>query len=60
MVDQNMFRKYICSKIGIFRKKIGFNDSFDEIKCLQQIARVNLFQMCAPCSELPYNINTMG
>ena len=30
-----------------FRKKIGFDDSFDVTKCLQQIEMPNLLHVCA-------------
>ena len=36
MVAQNMLRMYDVKK-GLFRKKSGFDDSFDVNKCLQQI-----------------------
>ena len=38
MVAQNMAR--VCEVIGLFRKKIGFDDSFDVIKCLQRMANL--------------------
>ena len=51
---------HLWSKIGTFRKKnIGYGDSFDVIKCLQQIEIPNLLHMCATRSELPSNISTM-
>ena len=39
-------------------KKIGFDESFDVTKYCQQIEIPNLIQVCAPCSELPFNIST--
>ena len=52
MVAQNMLRMYDVKK-GLFReKKIGFDDSFDATKCLQQIEIPDLLHMCAHCSEL--------
>ena len=42
------------------KKKIGFDDSVDITKCLQQIEIPDLLQMCAPGSELPSNIDTNG
>ena len=44
---------------GLFRKKIGFDDSVDVTKCLEQIEMPELLHMCAPCYELPSNRSTM-
>ena len=38
------------------QKKIGFENSVDVTKCIQQIEIPDLLNMCAPCSELPFNI----
>ena len=39
---------YVWRKIGNFReKKIGYDDSFDVFKCLQEIESPDLFHMCA-------------
>ena len=59
MVAQNMIRIHKI-KIGLCRKKFGFKDSFDVTKCLQQIEIPVLLHMCAPSSELSYNISTMA
>ena len=57
MVAQTML---VTNKINrSLPKKIGFDDSFDVTKCLQQIEIPDLLHMCAPCSELPSNISTM-
>ena len=45
--------------MGLVRKQIGFDNSFDETKSLQQIEQPDIFHMCAACSELPSNISTM-
>ena len=37
----------VWCKIGLFGKKIGFADSFDETKCFQQIELPHLIQKCA-------------
>ena len=41
-------------------KKIGFDDSFDVTKCLQQIEMPDLLHVCAQWNEQPSNIKTMG
>ena len=33
-------------KQGLFQEKIGFNDSFDVTKCLQQIEMPDLLHVC--------------
>ena len=38
-----------------FPKKIGFDDSFDVTKCLQETEIPDLLHMCTLCSELPSN-----
>ena len=58
MVTQNMLRTYVVN-LSFSREKIGFEDSIDVTKCLQQIEIRNLLHMCAPCSKLPSNISTM-
>ena len=50
----------IWSEIGLSRTKLYLKTSFDVTKCLQQIEIPDLHYMCAPCSELPSNISTMG
>ena len=54
------FMMFTCEvKYRLFReKKIGFDNSFDVTKCLQQIKIPGLLPMCAPCSELPSYIST--
>ena len=39
------YNTHIWSKLGLFRKKIGFDDSFDVTKCLQQIEISYLLHM---------------
>jgi len=46
MVAHFMLRTYDINKV-FFRKKIGFEDSFDVTKCLQQIEIPNLLNVCA-------------
>ena len=58
MVAQNMLRRHEVDRF-FSRKKIGFDDSFNVTKCLQQIGMPDLFHMCVPSSEQPSNINTM-
>ena len=41
------------------RKNVGFDDSFDVTKCLQQIEIPDLINMCGTCYELPSKISTM-
>ena len=53
-----MLRTCVVQK-AVFRKKIGFDESFDVTKCLQQIDIPDLLHMCAPCSKLPSIIRTM-
>ena len=43
-----------------FRKKIGFDDSFDVNKYLQQIEKSDILHKCAPCCELPSSIRTLA
>ena len=38
--------------MGLFWKKIGFEDSFDVTKCLQQVETPDLLHMSATFSEL--------
>ena len=39
---------HVWCKQGLFsRKKIGFDDSFDATKCLQQIEMPELLRVCA-------------
>ena len=45
MVAQNMLRTYDVKKV--FSDKIGFDDSFNETKCLQQITMPDLIHVCA-------------
>ena len=40
------------------KKKLGFDDSFDVIKCLKQIEIPDLIHMCE--FWVPSNINTIG
>ena len=40
-------------------KNTGFDDYVDVTKCLQQIEKPGIFNMCAQCSELPFDISTM-
>ena len=40
-------------------KKIGFDDSFDVTKCLQQIEMPDLLHVSAKLNEQPSNIKTM-
>ena len=42
-----------------FRKKIGFDDSFDVTKCLQQIEISDILHSFAPCSEIQYDYSTI-
>ena len=51
---------HVLTKIGLYRKKIGFDDSFDVNKCFQQIDKAYLLHICAQCSELPSNISIMA
>ena len=44
MVVQNMWRTY--EKYVFFRKKIGFDDSFDITKCLQRLPDVYDQDIC--------------
>ena len=53
-----MLRTYVVNKI-FFREKIGFDDSFDVTKCLQQIEMPDLLHVCAKWNEQPSNIETM-
>ena len=46
MVPENMLRVYDVKK-GLFRKKIGFDGSFDVAKCLQQVGILDLLHMYA-------------
>ena len=55
MVAQNMLRTYDV-KNEVFRKKIGFDDSFDGTKCLQLIEMPDLLLMCKYRNEQPLNI----
>ena len=41
------------------KKKLGFDDSFDVTKRLQQIEIPDLLNVCAQRSELPSDISTM-
>ena len=41
------------------KKTIEFEDSLNITKCLKQIEISDLLNICAPCSELPFNISTM-
>ena len=43
----SFYYAHVWCKIGLFRKKIGFDYSFDVTKCLQQIEIPILLQMCA-------------
>ena len=57
MVSQNMLSTSEVKKVISGReKKIGINYFIDVTKCLQQIEIPYLPYMCAPCSELPYDI----
>ena len=47
---------HVSSKKDI-SEKIGFDDSFDVTKCLQQIEIPDM--LSAQCSELTSNVNTM-
>ena len=47
------------NKVFFWRKKIGFDDSFDVTKCLQQIEIPDLLQMCAQWNKQPSNLQTM-
>ena len=38
---------HVWCKIGLFRKRIGFNDSLDVTKCLQKVEIPDLLHMCA-------------
>ena len=38
---------HVLCKKGLFPKKIGFDDSFDLTKCLQQIEMPDLLHLCA-------------
>ena len=40
-------------------KNARFDDSFDVIKCLQQIEKPDLLHMCAQSNEQPSNLKTM-
>ena len=42
-----------------FPKKIGFDDSFDVTKCLQQIEMPDLLHVCATSNEQPSIIKTV-
>ena len=46
MVPHFTLRKYDVNKV-FFRKKIGFDNSFDVRKCLQQIEMPNYLHVCA-------------
>ena len=46
MITQNMLRTYDVNKV-FSETKIGFYNSFDETKCLQQIKMPDLLHMCA-------------
>ena len=47
MVAQNMLRMYDVKKVFFRKKKIGFDDSFDVTKCLQQLEMPDLLHICA-------------
>ena len=44
---------------GLFRFYVGYDDSFDVTKCLQQIEIPDVLHMCAQCFELPSSISTL-
>ena len=44
MVPHFTLRTYVVNKVFL-RKKIGFDDSFDVVKCLQQIEIPDLLHM---------------
>ena len=46
MVAHFMLRTYDVNKV-FSEKKIGFDDSFDVTKCLQQIEMPDLLHLCA-------------
>ena len=54
MVAQNMLRMYEVKYV--FPKKIGFGNSFELTKCIQQIEISDLLHLCAPCSDVPYTV----
>ena len=41
-------------------ENLGFDDSFDVTKCLQQIEMPDLLHVCSEGNEQPSNIKTMG
>ena len=59
MVVHFTVRAYVVNKV-FFWKKIGFDDSFDVNKCLQQIEMPDLLHiMCPWWNEQPSNIETI-
>ena len=57
MVAQNMLRTYDVKQVIL--ANVGFDNSFDVTKCLQQIEIPDLLCMCALWNEQPTNIETM-
>ena len=59
IVVQKMLRARMMWSRALREKKIGYDDSFDVIKCLQKIEIPVLLHMCAKWFEQPSNMKTM-